>query len=1050
MKTHRPPGSKKWLIEMIATAIIYYGAARLGLLLAFQNTNASPVWPPSGIAFAMILLLGYRVWPGIIIGAFLANVVVFLANKTADTGSIVAVSSFIATGNTLEAVSGAFLLHRFVGFRNPLNRSRDVFIFVSVALLMCLVSSTIGPISLCLTGIAPWSLYRTIWFTWWLGDTVGILVLTPFLLSWYKLPLVRWRSRLFVELVLFLVLLFAVCQIVFGRWFPISYPQAFILIPFIVWAAFRFGQSAVVLSTLLVSGVAIWGTIHGSGPFVREMVNEWLWLLQSFVGIVTVTGLVLAAVLTERKRVEEVLRDSEERYRALYEDNPSMYFTVDSEGKVLSVNKFGAEQLGYTAEELVGQSVLNVFYEDDKKPVLERVTACLQNPGQVFHWEFRKVRKDGSMLWVREVARAVCDTSGNLVVLTVCEDITERKRAEERFHLVIESAPNGLVMADEMGKIILVNSQAEKLLGYGREELIGQSVDILVPERIHSKHSEYRTSFHAHPQARSMGAGRDLFALRKDGTEFPVEIGLTPIQTDEGVLVLSAIADITERKRTEETLAAERERLAATLRSIRDGVIATNPDGHIILANSVGQRYLALLADAGIGDVLTHLGEQPIGELLSSPDEKIYHEVVIRHPPRRIFEVVAQPMESGSKTSGWVIVIRDSTEERSMQQRMVIQERLAAVGQLAAGIAHNFNNALTVVVGFSQLLLKDPSLSDIAQKRLDRIIEQVHRASHFASQILDFSRQSVTQQYPLDLLPLLKENVELLEHVLLERIKIIAEFTPGEYWVSADPVQIFQVLVNLALNALDAMPEGGELKIQITRICLKPEMHPLFPQIPFGNWIRLSVSDTGVGIASEHIPYIFEPFFTTKEVGKGSGLGLAQVYGIVKQHNGFIDATIEVGKGTTFTIYLPAIMEKEVVASEAPEKEEAVGGQGKTILLAGDNLIELETTKVMLEKQGYRVLITTNGYEALEVYDQHRDKIALVIMDMVMPEMDGLTLFQSLKERNPDIKALMIAGYLPRDKVKELLALGIEDWIQKPINFFQLTQMVDCVLDKKV
>ncbi len=410
--------------------------------------------------------------------------VVFLANKTADTGSIVAVSYFIATGNTLEAVSGAFLLHRFVGFRHPLSRSRDVSIFVFVALLMCLVSSTIGPTGLCLAVIVPWSLYRTIWFTWWLGDTVGILVLTPFLLTWFKQPLVHWRSWLFVELVLLLVLLFAVCQIIFGLWLPIvsvNYSLAFVVIPFIVWAAFRFGQSAVLLSTLLVSGVAIWGTIHGSGPFLREILNESLWLLQSFVAIVTVTGLLLAAVLTERKWTEEVLRNNEERYRALYEDNPSMYFTVDSDGRVLSVNKFGVEQLGYTAEELVGQSVLNVFYEDDKKPVLEQVSACLQNPGKVFHWEFRKVRKDGSMMWVREGARAVWDTTGNVVLLIVCEDITQRRLAEERFRLVVKSAPNAIVMMNRKGVIILVNSLAEMLFGYNRKELIGQPVEIWCP-----------------------------------------------------------------------------------------------------------------------------------------------------------------------------------------------------------------------------------------------------------------------------------------------------------------------------------------------------------------------------------------------------------------------------------------------------------------------------------------------------------------------------------------------------------------------------------------
>jgi len=364
---------------------------------------------------------------------------------------------------------------------------------------------------------------------------------------------------------------------------------------------------------------------------------------------------------------------------------------------------------------------------------------------------------------------------------------------------------------------------------------------------------------------------------------------------------------------------AERERLSVTLQSIKDGIIMIDTNGRIILANRAGQEYLALLTNVGIGDALTHIGEKPLTELLDPPKGKIYHEVIIQGPPHRVFELTTQLIKVGPQVSGWVVIIRDSTEERIMHQRMVTQERLAAVGQLAAGIAHNFNNALTAIIGFSQLLLNDPSLSDKALKRLNSIIEQGRRASHFSSQILDFCQQSVSEQYPLNLLLFLKENVKLLKHFIPEHIKITLDFTPEEYWILADPVQVYQVLINLALNARDAMPEGGELKIQITKIYIESKMH--LPFIPPGNWIRLSVSDTGTGIAQEHMSYIFEPFFTSKEVGKGSGLGLAQVHGIIKQHNGFIDVTSKVGEGTTFNIYLPAILEKEVVTPELPEKE---------------------------------------------------------------------------------------------------------------------------------
>ena len=227
---------KRQLLLSVGVAIIYYGAARLGLLLAFEKTNASPVWPPSGIAFAAVLLLGYRVWPGIMLGALFANVMVFLANQASGIPSIFVVSFFIAIGNTLEAVSGAFLLHRFIGSYNPLDRAHEVFRFVAVALLMCLVSAIVGPTSLGLFGIVPWAAYGTIWFTWWIGDVAGVLILTPMLLAWWRRSRIRWAPRWLAETTLLFLVLFIVGQTIFSGWFSksIIHSQAYVLIPFLL------------------------------------------------------------------------------------------------------------------------------------------------------------------------------------------------------------------------------------------------------------------------------------------------------------------------------------------------------------------------------------------------------------------------------------------------------------------------------------------------------------------------------------------------------------------------------------------------------------------------------------------------------------------------------------------------------------------------------------------------------------------------------------------------------------------------------------------------
>ena len=298
-----------------AVATIYYGSARLGLLLAFENTNASPVWPPSGIAFATLLLFGYRTWPGITIGAFAANVVVFLANQAASLATVLSLSFFIAAGNTLEALTGVFLLNRLVGAQNPFDHAHSVFRFVVIALIMCLVSSIVGATGLSIAEIAPWEVYETIWFTWWLGDVSGVLILTPLLVAWWKRPEKLRDARSLFEIALLLSALFVVAQMTFEKWLPSSIiqSQVYLLIPFLLWAAFRFGQRQTTLAILVVSGVATWATVRGAGPFfVEDSLNTSLLLLQSFVCIVAVTMLSLVAVLTERRHAgEEQLRQSQ-------------------------------------------------------------------------------------------------------------------------------------------------------------------------------------------------------------------------------------------------------------------------------------------------------------------------------------------------------------------------------------------------------------------------------------------------------------------------------------------------------------------------------------------------------------------------------------------------------------------------------------------------------------------------------------------------------------------------------------------------------------------
>ncbi len=545
-----------------------------------------------------------------------------------------------------------------------------------------------------------------------------------------------------------------------------------------------------------------------------------------------------------------------------------------------------------------------------------------------------------------------------------------------------------------------------------------------------------------------------------------------PIQWGEEFLgVLNVVADNTLRRFAAEdatllsqfaaqaAIAIQNARLLAQVqeqaRQIRqlmdtvpDGVLLLDTERRILLANPAARKHLSVLDGAGVGDALTHLGGRPIESLLEPLPEGMPHEVTVVGSPDRLFEVVARPMMEGdSQVRGWVLIIRDVTQEHEVQLRIRRQERLAAVGQLAAGIAHDFNNILTSIIGFAELARFHPDVPQSASEDLERVIQQGQRATHLVRQILDFSRKSITERRRIDLVPFLKETVKLLERTIPEDICITLEIEPSReaYILNVDLTQMQQALTNLAVNARDAMPAGGTLRFHLSRLTFAPGERLPHPEIPPGDWVVLSISDTGVGIPPEMMPHIFEPFFTTKEVGEGTGLGLAQVYGIVKQHEGYIDVESRVGEGTTFTLYLPALSQPQQATHEAMT-EKIPHGQGELVLVVEDDPTVLDVAQAMLERLGYRVLTAANGRKALAVHDQHQDDIALVLTDVTMPEMGGMALSRALRAKNPQVKIVAITGYPLEAEDKEWLAQGIEAWLQKPLSFEQLAQTVSRAL----
>jgi two-component system cell cycle sensor histidine kinase/response regulator CckA len=460
-------------------------------------------------------------------------------------------------------------------------------------------------------------------------------------------------------------------------------------------------------------------------------------------------------------------------------------------------------------------------------------------------------------------------------------------------------------------------------------------------------------------------------------------------------------------------------------------VLLLDADRRVVMVNAAAAEALAVLAGATVGDTLPRLGDRAIVDLFNSPPQGLWHEV---SGGKQTFEVVARSVEGS--LAWWVIVIRDVTQQREMEQRAQRQEQLAAVGRLAAGIAHDFNNLLQGIMSFSELLLGRPDMPEAAKKNLDLICQLGERAASITHQILDFTRQSTPEKQPLDLVPLVEEVGCILRDTTPAKIEFAVEREPGEMHIHADSTQIQQVLVNLSINARDAMPDGGTLTLRLSRFVLQPGVPPPCAELSPGEWIRLEVCDTGIGIPPQILPHIFEPFFTTKEAKGGSGLGLAQAYGIVRQHDGYIDVETEEGRGTTFTIYLPALGEIEPDARELPET--APRGQGQTVLLVDDEPTVLQATGAVLERLGYGVLAAADGRDALRVFEQHRDGIDLALIDMVMPGMTGVELSRALRARDPTFKVVVTTGYPLDERAEELRDQGIVAWVQKPVKLAQL------------
>jgi PAS domain S-box-containing protein len=489
-----------------------------------------------------------------------------------------------------------------------------------------------------------------------------------------------------------------------------------------------------------------------------------------------------------------------------------------------------------------------------------------------------------------------------------------RDLADRRFTGLLEAAPDAMVCVEGDGRIALVNAQAERLFGYRREELVGQPVEMLVPEAVRDVHPGHRAGYAADPRPRPMGEGMELAGRRRDGTAFPAEISLSAIDTDEGILVTAGVRDVTERLEAQ----AERERLKT--QAERDRL------------------------------------------------------------------------------------------ERQLQQ----SQRLESLGQLAGGVAHDFNNLLGVISSYAAFVADEvrKQAEHAAGQIMLADIEQVQlaaqRASGLTHQLLAFARREVLQPRVLNLNEVVAGVLKLLQRTLGEHIELLTDLDPDLEFVLADPGQIEQILVNLAVNARDAMTGGGKLTIETGNTEVDPAYAASRARLPPGQYVALKVSDNGPGMPPEVIDRAFEPFFTTKPKGVGSGLGLATVYGIVTQAGGNVRIYSEAGLGTTITVLLPVTSQTAPAARDA--QEEPAGGT-ELVLVVEDEAALREVTRRILARNGYQVITAASGEEAVRAAAASPAPIDALITDVIMPGMQGREVAEKITELRPGIPVLYMSGY---------------------------------------
>jgi len=759
------------------------------------------------------------------------------------------------------------------------------------------------------------------------------------------------------------------------------------------------------------------------------------------------------------------LRESEARFRELANLLPESIFETDIDGRLTFLNRNTFENFGYTEDDLKkGLNVFDMIIPEERERA-KNITIKMLKGEKTTGNEYTALRKDkGTFPFLLRFAPILHDgvhAGFRGVVVNITDRINaERalKESEDRYRSIVENSNQGIVIVDENYRLEYVNDKICQLLGFSRNEMTGQDFRTYIDQ-------SFRELVEKNYLLRQRGApapsNYEACLNNRDGTRIFVEISSSVVSNPTGEKrTVAQIMDITDRKKAEIALRESEAKYRSILENIEEVFYEVDLKGDITYVNDAAVKLFGYPIDKLKGMNNRDYTTPETAKRMFYVFNSVYHtgepskgndfEVITKDGSTKLLEISTFLVtnQDGMKTGFRGLVrdvserIRAKKEKKKLEAQFYQAQKMEAIGTLAGGIAHDINNILMGIQGNASIVLMDIDPSDPQYEKLKNIEEYVISGSNLTKQLLGFARSGKYHVRATNLNELVEKTSGMFGRTKKE-IRINTRFQDGIWSVEVDQSQIEQVLLNIYVNAWQAMPAGGDLYLDVKNIIID-EGYVKTYRINPGRYVRISITDTGVGMDDTIRQRIFDPFFTTKEMGRGTGLGLASAYGIIKNHGGFINVYSEIGKGTTFNIYLPVSDKKEINEIIEPT-EKIIKGSG-TILFVDDEEMIISLGKEILEKLGYNVLLANGGGDALNVYKNNRGKIDLVILDLIMPDLSGNVVFEKMREIDPDVRVLLSSGYSINGQAAEIIKKGCCGFIQKPFNIIKLSNIIDKIM----